>query len=93
MTGSLVAGCSEEEPQEFSGDNRSGFLAACIYPLEDTLLTSSICQCVYDESLVQVPFTRFAAIERELRDEEGDHELPEELVEIVVQCVIEEAEL
>ena len=93
VTGSLLAvACSEEEPQGFTSDNQSGFLAACTLPLEDSRLTSAICQCVFDESQVEIPFTRFDAIERRLR-EDPDQELPDELVEIVAQCFIDEAEL
>lgn len=88
----LAVACSDEEPQGFTRDNQSGFLAACTLPLEDSRLTSAICQCVFDEGQVRIPFGRFAAIERELL-EDPDQELPQELVEIVAQCVIEEAEL
>ena len=87
-----AAACSQEEPQEFTNDNRDGFLAACTEQLEDTRLTSAICQCVFDESQVRIPFVRFTTIERELQ-EDRERELPEELVDIIAQCVIDEGEL
>ena len=84
--------CADEEPQEFTADTRSGFLAACTDPLTDSRLTSSICQCVFDETQTQLSFDRFEQID-ELLLLDPEAELPEELVDIIAECVMEAARL
>lgn len=98
VAGPLVVGlvglgaCSEEEPEDFTADTRSAFLAACTEPLADSRLISAICGCVFEESQGALSFERFEAIDSELvLDPEAD--LPDEVAEIVARCFIEEAEL
>lgn len=88
----LASGCAEDEPHEFTDDTRSGFLAACTDPLDDSLLTSSICQCVFDQTQTQLSFERFEQID-ELLVLDPETELPDELVDIIATCVIEVADL
>lgn len=99
----LVAACAEDEPEEFTADTETGFLAACTEPLEDSRLISAVCACVFDETQAQLSFQRFRAIDDELiarADGEGDgsdgadaDELPDDLAEIIAACIITEYEL
>ncbi len=90
--GSVLSACAEDEPTGFTADNRSGFLAACTQPLEDTRLVSAICQCVFDETQVKIPFSRFATTDATLQ-ELPERPLPPEITGIIADCVIEEADL
>jgi hypothetical protein len=87
-----LAACAEEEPTEFSADIRSGFLAACSQPLEDTRLIGDICQCVFDETRSAIVFSEFTALDAELA-EDREQTLPTELTEIIADCVLDEADL
>ena len=102
--GLLLAACAEEEPQDFTVDTRTGFLAACTQPLDDSRMISAICQCVFDETLGQLSFERFQAIDEELlaqaeAAEEAETEpefgprLPDDLAAIIADCVVAETEL
>lgn len=87
----LAGACSEAEPQGFT-NSRSGFLAACTDPIEDSRLTSSICQCVFDETQSELTFERFREIDETLvADLEAD--LPPEVLDIIAGCIIEAARL
>jgi hypothetical protein len=89
----LVGGaCSEDEPQGFTDDSRNGFLAACTRPLEDSRLTGAICQCVFDETQAQLSFERFREIDETLLAD-PEAELPDDVLDIVATCVIDEADL
>ncbi len=87
----LVA-CAEEEPTEFTDDNRSGFLAACSQPLDDSRLVNQICQCVFDETQSAIPFAEFSEIDAALI-ENPDSALPAEITQIISDCVVEEADI
>ncbi len=96
----VLAACSDEEPQDFTADNRTGFLAACTQPLEDSRTISAVCQCVFDETQAQLTFEEFRAIDAELvaqaaadDDVEGDPALPDDLAEIIAGCLIAETDL
>ena len=102
--GLLASACAEEEPQDFTVDTRTGFLAACTQPLEDSRLISAICQCVFDETQGQLSFERFQAIDAELvaqaeAAEEAETtpqfapRLPDDLADIIADCVVAETEL
>ncbi len=96
-----LAACADEEPQGFTVDTRTGFLAACTQPLEDTRLISAICQCVFDETQAPLSFERFQAIDAELLTEAEEAEeggtpvefeprLPDDLADIIADCVLAE---
>ena len=88
----LLAGCAEEEPEDFTADTRTAFLAACTEPLADSRLISAICGCIFEETQVQLSFERFEAIDSELvLDPEAT--LPDDIAGIVARCIIDEAEL
>ena len=87
-----LAGCAEEEPEDFTAGTRSAFLAACTEPLADSRLTSAICGCVFEESQARLSFDRFEAIDSELVLD-PEVELPDDVAAIVAACVIEEAGL
>jgi hypothetical protein len=88
----LATACSDDEPQGFTADSRSGFLAACTQPLDDSRLTSAICQCVFDETQAQLPFTRFREIDEALLVD-PEAELSDDIVEIVATCIVDEGDL
>lgn len=87
-----LAACSTDAQTEFTVDNESGFMAACTAAIEDTRLVSGICQCVFEQTEAQIPFAEFSATDDELV-ESPDLELPQEITDIIAQCVIEEGEL
>lgn len=92
MLAIVAAGCAEEEPTDFTADNRSGFMAACSVPVDDSLLISDICQCAFDKTQAEIPFDRFTAIDEELKATPG-RLLSTEITEIIADCIIEEADL
>lgn len=87
-----LTACSEEPPNDFTADTRSGFMAACSVPLEDSRLVSDICQCVFEETQAEVLFDRFAEIDQELK-ENPEQPLSDEITGIIADCVIEEGDL
>lgn len=87
-----LAACSEEAPTDFTADNRSGFLAACSQPLEDSRLIGEICQCVFDETQSAMPFSEFSSIDSRLT-ENTEQAIPSEITQIIADCVFEEADL
>lgn len=90
-----LAACSEAESDEgFTVDNREGFLAACTSPLDDSRLTIGVCECVIDEIVTEGRLTpeRFEQIELRLT-EDPEAELPADVVAIMADCIIDEADL
>ena len=87
-----LAACSADTQTEFTVDNESGFMAACTAAIEDSRLVSGICQCVFEQTEAQIPFAEFSATDDELV-ESPDLALPQEITDIIAQCVIEEGEL
>ena len=92
LAAGILTACADETPTEFTDDNRSGFLAACSQPLEDTRLVNQICQCVFDETQSAIPFAEFSEIDAALI-ENPESNLPLEINQIIADCVVEEAEL
>lgn len=88
----LLAGCGEETPTDYSAENREAFLAACVDDSVDGLFPQRICQCVYDEAESTIAFERFAEIEEQLSGNETTP-LPDDLLDLVAHCVIEEGDL
>lgn len=89
--GVVLAGCADEEPEDFTVDNRNGFMAACTRPVEDSRVTTAVCQCVFDAT-TDLEFGRFVEIDDILvADPEAD--LPDELVEIIADCYVAESGL
>jgi hypothetical protein len=81
-----------QEPDDFTVDNETGFLAACAEPVEDTALTNAICRCVFEETSSAYSFADFQDLDESLTLEIGA-ELPAEIEAIIAACVIEEADL
>ncbi len=92
VVGVGLAGCSSDEVEDFTPDIREGFLEACTRPLDDSRLTSAICQCAFDETQAQLSFDEFAEVEEALQAD-PESTLPPEIAEIVAGCVVEAAEL
>ena len=86
-----AAACADGQPTDFTADTREGFLAACSVPLDDSRLTSDICQCVFERTQEEISFERFTAIDEQLQD--PARPLPDEITDIIAECVIEEADL
>lgn len=88
----LVPSCGTEDPTEYSSENREAFLAACTDVDVDELFQQRLCLCAYEEAEASIPFERF----REINEELGDADtatLPEDLLEVLASCVIEEGDL
>lgn len=92
LAGFALVGCSGDAQTDFTVDNESGFMAACTTAIEDSRLVSGICQCVFEQTEAQIPFAEFSATEEELVGS-PDLELPQEITDIIADCVIEEGEL
>ena len=90
--GALLVGCGTETPIEYGVENRESFLAACVAESVDGIFQQRVCQCVYDEAEAVMPFDRFAEIEDQLR-EDGTAPLPDDLLDLIARCVIEEGDL
>ena len=90
--GGLLAACAEEEPTDFTADNRTGFLAACSEPLEDAVLIGEICQCVFEQTQEAFPFEEFTALDDALK-EDPTQALQLEINAIIADCVRSEADL
>lgn len=92
-----AAACGEDVQIDFAQENADAFMAACTTSPEDLLLYTRLCQCVIDTAQARLRFAEFAQIDADLRAEGVDGapapELPPEIVDIVAECVIEEADL
>ncbi len=91
-SGLLAAACTEEVPTDFNADTRTGFMAACSRPLDDPRLISGICQCVFDETQVEITFDEFVAADQRLVADQ-EQPLSDELNEIIADCIVEEGDL
>lgn len=87
-----VAACGGEEPTDYSDQNRDAFLAACVDAETDGLYEQRVCQCAYDEAAATIPFERFREINDTLADADPPV-LPEDLLEVIAVCIIEEGDL
>ncbi len=88
----LLAACGVDEPTDFTADNRSGFMAACTRSLDDTQLVTDVCRCVFAATSDELSFVEFSSIDRQLQ-ENPEQELPEEVLDVIAECVIEVGEL
>mgnify|MGYP007025639228 CR=1 FL=1 len=88
----ILGGCGQDAPEDYSQQTRDNFLIACTAPLEDSRLDVQICQCVFDKAQVRMPYERFASFDQSLIDN-PEAVVPAELVDLIAECVVEEAEL
>jgi len=86
------AACGTEEPTEYSSDNQEAFMAACVDGPVDGIYQQRVCRCVYDEAEATIAFERFLEINEQLTDIENPG-LPEDFLDVVATCVIEEGDL
>lgn len=84
--------CGDDEATEYRDENRDAFLAACTDAGTDGLYEQRVCRCVYDEAEATIPFERFRQINDELA-EADEPVLPEELLDVLAVCIIEEGDL
>lgn len=87
-----LAACGTESPTEYSAENQEAFMAACVDGPVDGIYQQRVCLCVYEEAEAALPFERFLEINNQLSSAE-EPVLPDDLVELVAQCVIEEGDL
>lgn len=88
----VLAACGGEGPTEYSADNRDAFLAACLDADVDGLYQQRLCLCAYEEVEASIPFERFREINEQLENVDTAA-LPEDLLEVLASCVIEEGDL
>ena len=87
-----LSACGTETPTEYSVDNQDAFMAACVDPAADGIFQQRVCLCVYEQSEATIPFDRFLEINEQLDDVE-EPGLPDDLLELVSGCIIEEGDL
>lgn len=87
-----LSACGEDTQTEYSTEVRDNFLAACTSAETDSLLTSRLCVCVFDEAQSRVPFARFQEYELEIA-QNPNTELRLAMAQIVADCVISESGL
>jgi len=87
-----LTACGGETPTEYSEANQEAFLAACVDDAVDGVYQQRVCRCVYDEARDAIAFERFLEINEALTDSE-DAVLPDDLLDVVAACVIEEGDL
>jgi hypothetical protein len=92
MAVATVSCGADEQVYDFTGETRDGFLLACTTQLDDSRLTTAVCQCVFDETQRRLSFDEFEAVDRQLIDD-GDAPLPDEVVEVMAGCIVDEANL
>lgn len=88
----VLSSCGTEAPTEYSVENQEAFMAACADAEVDGIFQQRVCLCVYEEAESTVAFERFLEINEQLEDVE-DTSLPEDLLDLVAQCAIEEGDL
>lgn len=94
-TGALLAclaACGAEAPTEYSQENEDAFLAACSDAAIDGIFEQRVCRCVYQEAEATIAFDRFLEINEQLADAESPV-LPDDLLDLIADCVIEEGDL
>lgn len=93
VCGMVTAGCADEPPADYSQNTRDAFLTACVDPVADELLTFRLCQCTFDRLQEDVAYARLAEIEKLLQNNPETAPLPDEVAQIVADCIVEEVEL
>lgn len=88
----LLAACADEPLADYSQEAKDDFLAGCVDPVSDELLTFRLCQCTFERLEEQVVFARLEEIEQLLLAN-PEAPLPDEVSEIMADCVLEEVEL
>jgi len=91
LFGVLLAGCGEEIPPSFTLDNKEGFMTACVDPVTDSELMTTVCGCVIEE-LESYEYEEFASLDGALV-EDPEANLPTAVADVVAECFIEAAEL
>ncbi len=87
-----LSACGTETPTEYSAENQEAFMASCVDASVDGIFQQRVCLCVYEQAEANISFDRFLEIEEQFDDVE-DPGLPEDLLALVSQCVIEEGDL
>lgn len=91
LVAALVSGCGEGPPAAYTDETRSNVLAPC-HAETDPAMVGDVCACTYRSIRTGVPFDRFRQIDQQLR-EDPTAPLPDDLVELLADCVIEVADL
>lgn len=92
IVAALASGCGGEERTAFDDDNQAAFLAACTDQSADELVQQRVCLCVIEEAQRSISFARFEEINTLLATDPAAP-LPDDIVELLARCVVEEADL
>jgi hypothetical protein len=76
----VAGGCQDDEG--YGEATERAFLRACVQDGDATV--REVCECSYRAITREIPFSRYRAIDRRVRDDPGD--LPDEVVDIVAEC-------
>lgn len=84
--------CGGEIPDDYTVETRDNFLVACTDPLNDSILITELCECVFESAQSRFTFDRFVEFEDALRsDLEAD--LNTAMDDVLADCVLREADL
>ena len=86
-----LTSCGSEGPGDYSDETRSNVLAACVGDT-DRPIVGDVCTCAYRAIRTTLPYERFDEIDRHLR-ERSDAPLPDEVLELIADCIVEVGEL
>lgn len=92
LFGLAVSACAPEPQTEYSQQTEDNFFAACTDPVNDSILHTRLCQCVYQRMRVVVPYGRLVVLDEEMVAD-PELRLQPELVELIADCVIQEGDL
>ena len=87
-----LVSCAEPVPETYTEDTRNDFLTACTSPQADGLGHIKLCQCTYEKLKATIAYPRFVEIER-LFVVNQRTPLPDEVAQVLADCIVEEVEL
>ena len=86
-----VGACGSDTPAVYSDETRANVLAACRADT-DRPLVADICACTYRSVRSGISYERFQQIDQQLR-ESPETPLPEDVVALLAECIIDVANL
>jgi hypothetical protein len=87
----LLAACGSDGPSDYSEETRSNVLTPCATDT-DRPIVGDVCACAYRSIRTRIPYERFEEIDEQLRSS-PDAPLPDDLLSVIADCVIEVGEL
>jgi hypothetical protein len=93
LAGLLPVACSDAAGSNgYSEANRDAFVTACTDSAADDRLVRDVCECTYEEVESSLPYEEFVELEESLRID-SLMALPDEVAEMIADCVLTEADL